>query len=147
MSTKFYQVLKKIMKPGKLAQYRLRNIKKSTTNDIITYVSVILGIAVLAHCYPFRSVGQFVLSVLWALFLFLVAVVVLTHVVPKAVLLLSLVFWLPAKLYDLCEDKANHVSRRRKRGTVNKAPRAEVGIKYFIEREKGVQVNHAMPLK
>ena len=49
-----------------------------------------------------------------------------------------------AALDQLTEKQRKRVYvLRRKREGINKAPRAEVGIKYFIERERWVQINHA----
>ena len=91
---------------------------------------------------PYRGVGEFLFVCVVCFILTGVSVVVISFVYPFAYKIILLILALPAWLYDYCDDKLNNVERKKGR-TVRDNPKAKVGIKYFIEREKRLQINHA----
>ena len=148
---RIYELIKRIMKPGKLAQYRLRNIKKKTLDKLTLLLSLAVVMIVLVSRLPYRDFADFVLSSIGIVLLYIIIFSIFTITLPKGIRITAYFLYIPAKLYDIADDKLNHVSRKKRTnfwgGGLNQAPRAEVGIKYFIEREKNIQINHAEILR
>lgn len=142
MKNRLLNGIKTICKPGKLARYKLQHLCKKTSDQIITAASAILAVITLFRGYPFDGVGDFLLSCFCCLLLMLPYTFLFTVLVTAGIWLIRGILFVPSWMYDYCDDSINHVLRRKKEG-IDKAPRAEVGIKYFIERERWVQINHA----
>ena len=142
-----YKKVRSVCKPGKLAYYRLRHIEKPYQDKLITTAAVVLAFYTFLRCFPFDGVWDFIFTVVGILLLFVVFILVLSCIMPFLLRMMSLLFAVPSMIYDACDDRINGVTRVKKiwrsKETMNKAPRAEVGIKYFIERERRIQIDHA----
>lgn len=142
MKNRILNGLRAICKPGKIARYKLQHLRKKTSDEMITAASAIAAVITLFSGYPFEGVGDFLLSCFCCLLLMLPYTFLFTVPVTAGIWLIRGILLVPSWMYDYCDDRINHVLRRKK-DSIKKAPRAEVGIKYFIERERWVQINHA----
>lgn len=142
-----YKRIRAVSKPGKLAYYRLRHVEKKLQDKLVTAAAVALAACSLVKCAPYDGVWDFILNLIGILLLFVLYILVLSFIIPFLFRVLSLFCVVPAMIYDACDDRINGITRIKKRwgpkAAMNKPPRAEVGIKYFIEREKQIQVDHA----
>ena len=141
MKNRILNGLRAICKPGKLARYKLQHLRRKTSDEIITAASVVTALITLFSGYPFEGLGNFLFSCFCCLLLLLPYSFLFTILVTAGIWLIRGILFVPSWIYDYCDDCINHVLRRKE--GINKAPRAEVGIKYFIERERWVQINHA----
>lgn len=146
----FYVKVRGFCKPFRLAHYRLRHISKKTSDAVITAASFITAGVAFLRCFPFAGVGDILLTAIGVVLLAFACTFIYAFLFPAGAFVVSLLFLLPAAVYNVCDDKINHVSRQKKSGGKTKMkarPKAEVGIRYFIEREKGLQINHAQFLE
>ena len=137
--------IRTICKPGKLLHYKLNNNVDNSFKDKLTAVLAFIAAAfVTVKCYPYDGVIDFIIVIASSFILAGVCVFAVSFCYSYLVKGISALFYLPALIYDLCDDKINNVARKKTTSTSMKSgPRAEVGIKYFIEREKRIQINHA----
>ncbi len=147
VNKEIYIKVRSVCKPGKLAYYRLRHMEKPSQDKLITTAAVVLTFYSFLRCFPFDGVWDFIFTVVGILLLFMIYILVLSCIMPFLLRMVSLLFAVPSMIYDICDDRINGVTRVKKvwmsKVTMDKAPRAEVGIKYFIERERRIQIDHA----
>lgn len=132
-----------VLKPFKLVNYKLsHSTSKKLEDTVASWVSFIAAVFVIIRCFPYKGFFDFLFTLFGAFILAIVCALVVAFLLPKILKLLSGLFWIPAVIYDICDDKINNVSRKKEK-SLKKGPRAEVGIRYFIEREKRIHINHA----
>lgn len=130
-------------RPGKLIYYRIIHANTENVKDVTTAIAAFAtGGLILFTNAPYQSVWDFLLVLVLAFILSGISAIIVSMCIPLIQKILSLLFWIPSWLYDYCDDKINHVERKRGK-TIGKGPKARVGIKYFIERERRVQITHA----
>ena len=139
---KLYRFFQALFKPFKLIHYRLTSPHPKIQDSITSWTSFIAVVFIIIRCYPYNSIADFLFTIFAAFIIACVCALGIAFVFPYITKAISLIFFIPALLYDICDDKINNVSRE-KGGKIKEGPRAEVGIKYFIEREKRIQINHA----
>lgn len=132
-----------LLKPFKLINYKLsHSISKKLEDAVASWISFIAASFVIIRCYPYKGLFDFLFTLFGAFILAIACALAVAFLFPKILKILSGLFWIPAIFYDICDDKINNVSRKKEKN-IKKGPRAEVGIKYFIEREKRIHINHA----
>lgn len=139
---KFYKFFRTLFKPFKLIHYRLTIPHPKVQDTITSWISFFSVVFIIIRCYPYNGIADFLFTIFAAFIIACVCALGIAFVFPYIIKAISMIFCIPALLYDICDDKINNVSRE-KGGKIKEGPRAEVGIKYFIEREKRIQINHA----
>ena len=133
--------------PLDMARYRLRHVSKKTKDAAVTIAAFPTAAVAFVRCYPFSGPADLLLCAAGAFLLGFACTYVYRLLFRAATFLMSLPFLIPSVIYRACDDKINHVSRKRGAGNtkagVDTGPEAAVGIRYFIEREKNIQINHA----
>ena len=141
----FLTLLMTILKPFKLAHYKLTNNADHAFQDkLASFLSFAAAAAVIVRCFPYDGIGDFIVVIFGSILMAGVCVFAVSFFYPHVVKVLTMILGFPAMIYDLCDDKINNVTRTDTDFRfLHKIPRAEVGIKYFIERDKRIAINHA----
>lgn len=135
--------LRAITKPAKLLHFKITNPASNAFKDGLTAVLSFGGAVIIFFLNaPFKGIGELLFVLLVCFILAWIFVLIISFCYPIAQKILALILAFPAWVYDYCDDTINHVERKKK-GTMGAGQKPKVGIKYFIEREKRIQINHA----
>ena len=146
---KFCRKARRFCQPLNMAHYRLRHVSKKTKDAAVTIAAFPTAAVAFVQCYPFSGPGDLLFCAIGAFLLGFACTYAYRLLFHAATFLMSLPFLIPALVYRVCDDKINHVSRKRgyssgnAKAGMDTGPEAAVGIRYFIEREKNIQINHA----
>ena len=142
---KILMVVRMIFKPAKLFRYNLKRPINILLGNILT-IAISLAAAgfILVKFYPYYGLKRLIVVTACAIIAGLICRKTVSYLYPKVSRFVAALFYAPAAIYDLCDDKLNNVSRKKTvTATTKKGPSIETGIMYFIEREERIQINHA----
>lgn len=139
----FYKFIRAFCKPFKLIHYNLNHADHKFQDRLTSWISFIAAAFIIIRCFPYDGMFDLLFTLFGAFVLACACALGIAFIFPYVLRILSILFWIPAAIYDFCDDKINHVTRKKAEKGVKEGARAEVGIKYFIEREKRIKINHA----
>ena len=138
----FYKFIRAFCKPFKLIHYNLNHADHKFQDRLTSWISFIAGSFYHHPCFPYDGMFDLLFTLFGAFVLACACALGIAFIFPYVLRILSILFWIPAAIYDSVMTRLTMSPgkgrKRRKEGA-----RAEVGIKYFIEREKRIKINHA----
>ena len=144
MKGAIWRILRTVTKPAKLVHYKMKHMDGAEVRDGIITVLGFGGIVILLYQNaPYRNLGAFCAVCFMCFVVAGICATILSFLYPiaeKAVFYILTPF---AWIFDYSDDRLNNAGRKSKTNDIRRNPKAKVGIKYFIEREKRLQINHA----
>ncbi len=144
MKNMILKFIRWLTKPFNFIHYKLTfNNFDVAHNNLVAILSWCAAGFVIIKCFPYDRLLDFIFAGIGACAFAYFCEKTTAYVLWIVIKILTAIFSPPAMLYNWCDDKINHVARTPNEKSVWRGLKAEVGLRYFIEREKGIQINHA----